>query len=390
LSTATALTRDTQPGREYGLDWLRVFAFSVLIFYHSGMAFVTWDWHLKNPEQSTTLEYVMLACNRWRLPLLFFISGAGVYFSLRRRSVTQFSAERIRRLLLPLVVGMFVVVPPQIYLERIHNGAQFTFPEFYRTVFDFVPYPEGSFSWHHLWFLAYILVYSLVCIPVFRALRGASGQRAIDRAVSGMEAWPVLLYLINVPNLLVGVFLGPHWPTTHNLVADWANFTGSLLTFLWGFTIASNRRFLDLITRRRNEFVIAGIAVAVLFFIARGYRFHARLASVGPAVVSGGPERVLRDDLDLRHDRLCARLDHTPNPLAAVCDGGSLSVLHLSPDDHRCPRIRRHRLEHRHPGEIRCRSHRNIRGKLASLRNGPASPCASALIRHEACAILKE
>ena len=44
------------PEREYGLDWLRVFAFTVLIFYHSGMAFVTWDWHLKNPEQSTTLE----------------------------------------------------------------------------------------------------------------------------------------------------------------------------------------------------------------------------------------------------------------------------------------------------------------------------------------------
>jgi surface polysaccharide O-acyltransferase-like enzyme len=83
----------------------------------------------------------------------------------------------------------------------------------------------------------------------------------------------VLLYLINVPNLLVGVYLGPHWPATHNLVADWANFTGAFLTFLWGFTVASNTRFLDLITRRRREFLIAGIAVAVLFFTARSTGF---------------------------------------------------------------------------------------------------------------------
>jgi glucans biosynthesis protein C len=272
LSTATAAVpgRDTSWHREYGLDWLRVFAFTVLIFYHSGMAFVTWDWHLKNPEQSTTLEYVMTACNRWRLPLLFFISGAGVCFSLRRRSMAEFAAERLRRLLLPLVVAMFVVVPPQIYLERIHNGAQITWLEFYRTVFDFVPYPEGSFSWHHLWFVAYILVYSLIGIPVFLTLRSASGKRGIERMIAAFERWPALLYLIGVPNLLVAVYLGPHWPVTHNLIADWANFTGALLTFLWGFAIASSRAFLDLITRRRREFLVAGLAIAVFFFVARG------------------------------------------------------------------------------------------------------------------------
>ena len=103
--TAPAPIIRTTPSldREYGLDWLRVFAFTVLIFYHSGMAYVTWDWHLKNPEQSKTLEFFMLLCNRWRLPLLFMISGAGVFFSLRRRSFGEFAGERLRRLLLPLV-----------------------------------------------------------------------------------------------------------------------------------------------------------------------------------------------------------------------------------------------------------------------------------------------
>ncbi len=40
---------------------------------------------------------------------------------------------------------------------------------FYQTVFEFVPYPNGSFSWHHLWFIAYLWVYSLVGLPMFFA-----------------------------------------------------------------------------------------------------------------------------------------------------------------------------------------------------------------------------
>ena len=87
--------------REYGLDWLRVFAFGLLILYHSGMAYVSWPWSVKDAERSQALEMGMLFLNRWRLPLLFLISGAGVYFSLRRRSFGQFAGERLRRLLLP-------------------------------------------------------------------------------------------------------------------------------------------------------------------------------------------------------------------------------------------------------------------------------------------------
>jgi glucan biosynthesis protein C len=254
--------------REYGLDWLRVFAFCILILYHSGMAFVSWDWHLKNPQQSSTLEFFMLLVNRWRLPLLFLISGAGVFFSLRRRSFLEFSSERLKRLLIPLLVGIFVIVPPQIYFERLSQGAQYTYAEFYPSVFQFSPYPAGSFSWHHLWFVAYILVYSLVGIPVFAFLRRDAGRRLVATMVQMFERWPLLIYLVNVPNILVDVFLGPHWPRTGNLISDWANLTGAFLTFLWGFIIASNSDFLGLITRRRREFLIAGFAVAALFFTA--------------------------------------------------------------------------------------------------------------------------
>ena len=38
--------------REFGLDWLRVIAFVILIGYHTGMYFVSWPWLIKNPETS--------------------------------------------------------------------------------------------------------------------------------------------------------------------------------------------------------------------------------------------------------------------------------------------------------------------------------------------------
>ena len=263
------MSTPTAARREYGLDWLRVAAFAVLIFYHSGMVFVPWEFHIKNAETSENLALVMLFFNRWRLPLLFFISGCGVAFSLRRRDWGEFTLERLRRLLIPLVFGMFVIIPPQIYYERLQQGATFTYAGFYGSVLEFVPYPKGSFSWHHLWFVVYILVYSLAGIPVFAFFRSATGQRALAAFARFLNANRVGVYLINIPSLIVAFTLGPHWPTTHNLISDWANLTGCFVTFLCGFVIASSPALLDLIERRRREFVAGALLLTVVFYAAR-------------------------------------------------------------------------------------------------------------------------
>lgn len=252
--------------REYGLDWLRVAAFAVLIFYHSGMVFVPWPFHIKNNVVSENLALAMLFFNRWRLPLLFFISGCGVAFALRRRGWGEFAAERARRLLLPLVFGMFVIIPPQIYFERLQKGARFSYAEFYPSVFGFVAYPLGSLSWHHLWFVAYVFVFSLIGIPVFAFLRGERGRALVARLAGFLRAHRAAIYLVNLPSIAVALSLGPRWPVTHNLIADWANFTGSFVTFLWGFVFASSPALLDVVERRRGSFLLQGLAMTAIFY----------------------------------------------------------------------------------------------------------------------------
>jgi surface polysaccharide O-acyltransferase-like enzyme len=231
------------------------------------MAYVSWPWTVKDPQHSQLLETVMLFPNRWRLPLIFLISGAGVAFSLRRRSFPQFAGERLRRLLIPFVFAMLAILPPQSYIVWRTYGSTLSFTEFYPRLFQQGPHP------HHMWFVAYVLVYCLAGIPLFAVLRSAPGRRVLEGLLHKLEQWPPLLYLLHVPTVCVGLFLEPRWPTTLILINDWANFSLGLLYFLLGFVIASDSRFLDLVTRRRRELLLVGLICATAYFAALATKF---------------------------------------------------------------------------------------------------------------------
>jgi glucan biosynthesis protein C len=251
--------------RRYDLDWLRVFAFGLLILFHTGMMFSSWDWHVKNIETSESFDYVMRWLHAWRMPLLFFISGSAVWFAMDRYSTWRFFLERQKRLLLPLVFGMLVVIPPQVCLERLYHQEQFnSFWDFYRTVFTSGSYPQGNLSWHHLWYIPYIWAFSLVMLPLFVAVRSQRGRQLLDRALDWVKS-PWLLFLLFVPSGLAEVVLRPFWPyDANNLLSDWANFTHKLTFFVAGFVLASGTNVYDSIGAHRRKFLVAAIAAFAL------------------------------------------------------------------------------------------------------------------------------
>jgi hypothetical protein len=97
--------------RLYFLDWLRVLAFGLLVFYHSGLIFVDWGFHIRNNSVTDILKPPLLFLNQWRLPLLFFVSGAGTFFALGKRTGSVFVKERFVRLFIPLVFGILIIIP---------------------------------------------------------------------------------------------------------------------------------------------------------------------------------------------------------------------------------------------------------------------------------------
>jgi len=230
--------------RLYDLDWLRVLAFMILMLYHTGMVFVGWDFHLMSKTSLPALRQPMIFTHFWRLALLFLISGAGTWFSLRRRGTGAFLRERLTRLLIPLAFGMIVIVPPQIYVERLAQGIIFnSYWDFQRTVFNMVPYPEGNLSWHHLWFVAYLLVSTLMLTPLLVSLRSGRLQAWRDRMVGWLSG---SIWRLHLPALaLAAVSLGLRWrwpDTTHALIDDWATFAHFLLLFFLGFLLAADPR----------------------------------------------------------------------------------------------------------------------------------------------------
>ncbi len=265
--------------RRYDLDWLRVIVFALLIFYHVGMFFVPWGWHVKNNVIYDWLRWPMSFLNQWRLPILFVISGMGTYYALGKRSMGKFMWERFLRLGIPLVVGMILIVPPQVYLERLVDGT-FTgsYWKYFTTIaFDGI-YPEGNYSWHHLWFLPYLLVFSLILAPLFVYLR-KHNTRFIDWVKRLIQrTWGIYIFVI--PLYLAESLVEPFFPITHALVNDWFNFIFSIILFFYGFVlIATGNVFWEILKKVRNKALVLGIvgftgqAIIWLFF-EDGYVIH--------------------------------------------------------------------------------------------------------------------
>jgi glucans biosynthesis protein C len=195
--------------RRYDLDWLRVIAFGLLIFFHTGRMFVPWAWPVNNAETSVVLDWLMRFLHEWRMPLLFFISGGAVWFALEKRSLAGYLRERIVRLLLPLVFGMLVVIPPQVYFERRFHGWPYSsFAEFYPTIFSSGSYPAGNLSWHHLWYIPYILACSLVLLPLLLWFRSETGRRLLA-ALRLQLARPGFPFLLFLPSAAIELSLRP-------------------------------------------------------------------------------------------------------------------------------------------------------------------------------------
>jgi len=235
--------------RRHDIDALRALAFALLIVYHWCMLYVggeDWGWHLKSPHQAEWLQLPMLVVNRWRMDLVFLVSGLSVSFLLRGTGIGRFLALRSWRLLLPLVFGCLVIVPIQPYVQGVANSlVEPGFADFLLRYWTFAPWPEGAFdgwehgfTWNHLWYLAYLWTYTVVLALLLPMLRSRSGQR-LRHAFAGLRGWR-LLVLPALPLAMWTVVLQPHFDATGDLVHDWYRHAMYFTCFLYGYWLGTD------------------------------------------------------------------------------------------------------------------------------------------------------
>ena len=229
------------PSRLLFLDWLRIGAFALLVLYHVGMYYVSWPFHVKSLDAGPALEPWMRLSSPWRLSLLFLISGAATSFMLQRDGAGgSLLASRTQRLLWPLLFGMAVIVPPQSYFEVVqqhgYTGSFFEFMRLYASGY-------GGFckdsthclilpTWNHLWFVAYLFVYTVVLWLLLRLWPRALDHiaAALARALRGAA----FLWLPIAVLAALRLALFDRYPPTHALIGDWYLHATDFGVFLLG------------------------------------------------------------------------------------------------------------------------------------------------------------
>jgi peptidoglycan/LPS O-acetylase OafA/YrhL len=245
--------------RRHDLDWLRVIAFGLLVLYHVGMYYVSWGWHVKSPFANEGPEPFMLLSSPWRMSLLFLISGVATAYMLRGPA-SGFFRRRSLQLLLPLLFGMLVIVPPQAYLqvvEQLPGGYGESYLAFYGrylsgyhgfcgTDGDCLRLP----TWNHLWFLPYLWSYTVLAWLAWRLLPATALQRlraALGRAMSGWGALLLPVAVLAAARLL----MVERFEQTHALIDDWYSHAQYFSVFLIGFLAAFDSRFWEALQRLR-------------------------------------------------------------------------------------------------------------------------------------------
>lgn len=264
--------------RRYDLDWLRIAAFGLLILYHVGMFYVTWDWHVKSSRASDAIEPLMMLTSPWRLSLLFLVAGAASRFLWDKLSAWRFTSARMGRLWPPLLLAVFVIVPPQAYYEVVeaiqgNPAAQFplTLENFY------VRYVTASGNWcdsdgclttptyNHMWFVAYLILYTLALIPLAPLLK------RMPKAVGVLIAGPFLLITPWLVMAALRINLMPIFGESHDFREDWYLHALYLSVFLFGFAIAKHQPFFDACVRWRwiaLAIALAAWAALITYFAA--------------------------------------------------------------------------------------------------------------------------
>ncbi|REE83127.1 acyltransferase-like protein [Lutibacter oceani] len=239
--------------RRYDIDWLRVIAIGLLLIYHITIVFQPWGVFIGFIQSDEPLKFLwipMSMLNVWRIPLLFFVSGMGVCFAIKKRNWKQLITERAKRILLPFLFGIVFIVPIHILIWQIYYNQDLSF----------------SLNRSHLWFLGNIFLYVILLSPIFFYLKRTETS-LISKKIKKLFGNP-LGFLIIIASFVIETFIVK--PDSFEMYAMTIHgFVLGLLAFLFGFIlIYSEACFWNSVLKWRWILLIVG---ALLFSVRLFY-----------------------------------------------------------------------------------------------------------------------
>ena len=269
-----------KPSRRRELDMMGMVVVMGLVFFHSAQIFTYSDFYVKNePPNMEHLSQIVATvfiafAGLWGMPLMFLIAGIAIFYSLRKRTTAEFIGERFRRLFIPLVVGTILLVPIQVYIGLKSDPAydesygQFLLRFFnVRLNLDFPRFisgapPDELFQTGHLYFLNYLLAFTLLLLPLWLYLKRPEGQRTARKLV-GFLILPWAIFLLALPIATIEAALGTEYAGGWNRYAY-------IPFIIYGFLMAVDSRMGDTLRREWKKALFLGV-VTLLIYLAGAY-----------------------------------------------------------------------------------------------------------------------
>ena len=270
-----------RPQRRRELDAMGMLVVLGLVFFHTAQIFYYGDFSVKNAPPSMEQVNQIVAtvfvafAGLWGMPLMFLIAGSAIWYSLRKRTVGDFVLERFKRLFIPFVTGLLVLVPPVVYYGLKNHDPTYRdsyvqfLPRYFdvRFTFDFPLFikgapPERFFQTGHLYFLIYLFAFTLLLLPLWHHLRRPAGRRLVERlAVFCTRPWA--LFLLALPIAAIEAALGTEYTGGWNRYAY-------VPFIVYGFLFAADGRFGGAFRRQWKSALLLG-AFALLIYFAGAY-----------------------------------------------------------------------------------------------------------------------
>jgi peptidoglycan/LPS O-acetylase OafA/YrhL len=255
--------------RRHDLDWIRAIAICSVVLFHAAVPFTAPIYGLEGLEVSGPLYEFCFFFNQWRMPLLFCVSGGATWIALERRTGQRFLAGRAQRLLIPLAVGVFILLPPVHWRS---DGAGQSFFEFYPRTFE-VTFSRQYVNWAHLWFIAYLFAVDVIALPALLWLRGPAGARCYRRIALALTR-PGAVAALAIP-LAVVACVPSRWVGDWSVLGLQVKPLGSyLLLYGFGYALAASEGVRAALVARRHEALVVAVVVQALRYALRWLGGH--------------------------------------------------------------------------------------------------------------------
>jgi len=161
-------SHETHGGRIYFLDNLRTIAILLVVLYHVGGVYESsgiWSsfWIVDDPSTNDLVGVVNVILDMIVMPAMFLVSGYLTPRSLADKGAWQFVATRFKRLILPWLAAVLVLIPVYKVIFLYSRGLP---QEHWTSYFHFT---NGIWGQAWLWFLPVLFLFDVVYLLLSKA-----------------------------------------------------------------------------------------------------------------------------------------------------------------------------------------------------------------------------